>query len=505
MSEPIIIETTAGFSHTGTASAPLRLPRPRFLLQALFRAADTLSVLLSLLIAQRFASHPATWAGSLQPVVMLGLPAVFLVTASARGLYRDEVAMLHDLPAGDVLGAWIQTCGFAALLPLLLEVASPGMLSTIIGDLKAILLERESLVVLLFLAPALVVAGRALLLVLCGRTGLRARAASRTLVFGSDEAARRLARALAQNDASGLSVVGFAVMPDQGAPARLDGLPVMCLGGTAAARLRALHADCVLLPWHMPAGMDMEAVTRLLAPLPVAMKLVADLPLRGMPMQQIETRSAMPIAVICAPPPTLWSRAIKRAEDLLLAPLLLLLLSPLLLVTAVAIKLDSPGPMLFRQRRIGVGERQFTMFKFRTMHHASADAEGRLQTVRNDPRVTRVGAMLRRSNIDELPQLLNVILGDMSLIGPRPHALQTRAAGLPFHDAVATYSARHRVRPGMTGWAQVNGWRGETDTLEKLQRRVEHDLWYINHWTVGLDLLIMARTCTAMVLGRNAY
>ena len=147
----------------------------------------------------------------------------------------------------------------------------------------------------------------------------------------------------------------------------------------------------------------------------------------------------------------------------------------------------------------------FIILKFRTMRHDRADPDGATQTVRRDPRVTRVGAFLRRSNIDELPQLLNVLRGEMSLVGPRPHALMTRAAGLTFEDAVATYRARLRVKPGITGWAQVNGWRGETDTLDKIQRRVEHDLWYISNWSIGLDLVILMRTLTAMLRGRNTY
>ncbi len=470
-------------------------------MQALFRCGDAAAVVLAFVLAQMIAGDPASLLEDNRVLVMLGLAGAFSFVANTRGLYRDEAALMHDLPAGGVIGAWLQACGLVALLPLLLDTASPSIL----GTLDAVLRERASLAVLLFLAPALILVCRAGLMAMCQRTGLRARAASRALIFGCDDHARQLARSLAQDIASGLAVVGFAVMPSHRAPEQMDGLPVVSLDDAAAARFCALHADCVLLSWRMSGAATLEEVTRLLAPLPVALKLVPDLALQGIPMQQLDTRAPVPLVVVCAPPPPLWARAIKRAEDLLLAPLLLLLLMPVLLATAVAIKLESPGPVLFRQRRVGAGERHFTVLKFRTMHHACSDAGGSLQTVRHDPRVTRVGLLLRRSNIDELPQLVNVILGDMSLVGPRPHALQTRAAGLAFQDAVAIYSARHRVRPGMTGWAQVNGWRGETDTLDKLQRRVEHDLWYINHWTVGLDLLILLRTCVAMARGRNAY
>lgn len=436
---------------------------------------------------------------------MVGLALLFSFVANARGLYNDEIAMFHDLPAGAVFGAWLQTCGLMALLPFLVDIASPGIVGVVFGDLNATLSERNGLILLLFLAPALVLVTRTGLMALCRHTGLRARAASRALIFGSDNEARRLASTLARNEAAGMAIVGFIVMPGQAAPAMLDGLPVLVLDDAASAGVERLHADCVLLSWRMSQGVALEEVTRLLAPLPIALKLVPDLALHGMPMQQIDTRSQVPMVVICAPPPPIWARTLKRIEDLILAPLLLLLLMPVLIATAIAIKLDSPGPIFFLQRRVGVGERQFTMLKFRTMYHDCADAAGCVQTTRNDPRVTRVGAILRRLNIDELPQLVNVIFGDMSLVGPRPHALQTHVGGLRFEQAVAIYSARHRIRPGMTGWAQVNGWRGETDTLEKLQRRVEHDLWYIHNSTIGLDLLILIRTILAMARGRNAY
>jgi len=145
------------------------------------------------------------------------------------------------------------------------------------------------------------------------------------------------------------------------------------------------------------------------------------------------------------------------------------------------------------------------VLKFRSMHHGDSDRHARRLVTRQDPRVTRVGRFIRRSSLDELPQLINVVRGELSLVGPRPHAVMASAADTLYDDVVEGYLARHRVKPGVTGWAQINGWRGETDTTEKLERRVEHDLYYIENWSLWLDVKILLRTPLALLSGRNAY
>ncbi len=198
-----------------------------------------------------------------------------------------------------------------------------------------------------------------------------------------------------------------------------------------------------------------------------------------------------------------WSA--KRLEDVLLAlvllPFVLLLMAPIVPL----ILLDSRGPILFRQRRIGLAGQQFEVLKFRTMHAHCAEPVAPRQATRSDKRVTRVGAWLRRFSLDELPQIFNVLRGDMSLVGPRPHAPGTCAGGRPFEQVVTYYPARHRVPPGITGLAQVRGWRGETDTEEKLVRRVQSDLEYIETWSIWLDLKILGQTLFVLVRTHNAY
>ena len=196
-----------------------------------------------------------------------------------------------------------------------------------------------------------------------------------------------------------------------------------------------------------------------------------------------------------------FEQFVKRILDVVGAAIGLLLLAPLMGLAAIAIKLDSSGPVLFRQRRNGFNASQFTIFKFRTMT-VMEDGVVVLQAKRGDARITRVGRLLRQTSIDELPQLLNVFLGDMSLVGPRPHAL---AHDDKFAKVLSDYAFRHHVKPGITGWAQVNGYRGETSRIEQMKGRVDHDLWYINNWDLVLDLKILALTCFEVIRRRNAY
>ena len=200
-----------------------------------------------------------------------------------------------------------------------------------------------------------------------------------------------------------------------------------------------------------------------------------------------------------------WQWIAKSVEDRILGGLILTLISPMLLAIALLIRLDSRGPVLFRQKRYGFNNELIEVLKFRTMYQEQSDANGEQLTQRNDPRITRIGAFLRRTSLDELPQFLNVMRGEMSIVGPRPHAISAKAGPLLYQEAVKHYDSRHRVKPGITGWAQINGWRGETNTLEQIRKRVEHDLYYIEHWSIALDLRIIARTVIGGFTGRNAF
>lgn len=208
--------------------------------------------------------------------------------------------------------------------------------------------------------------------------------------------------------------------------------------------------------------------------------------------------------IISHGPLNLFNRLQKRGLDMVVALSVLILLSPLLLLVALAIKIDSPGPIMFRQMRVGQGNRQFRIFKFRSMRIESNDAEGDRSTEREDDRVTRVGRLIRRTSIDELPQIFNVLRGEMSMVGPRPHALGSLAGDALFWRVSDHYWLRHALKPGITGLAQIRGFRGATDQKEDLEKRLRCDLEYLSNWSIGLDALILIKTLP-VIIHKNAY
>ena len=209
----------------------------------------------------------------------------------------------------------------------------------------------------------------------------------------------------------------------------------------------------------------------------------------------------VPVVGICESPFTGTNELVKRASDLVLGSLILALIAPLLVVLAIGVKLSSPGPVIFRQRRSGLDGEEIIVYKFRSMRTMEDGTQVR-QATRDDPRITPFGAFLRRTSLDELPQFINVLQGRMSIVGPRPHAL---AHNELYRELVKAYMVRHKVRPGITGWAQINGLRGETDTIDKMKARVEYDLQYLRNWSLRLDLQIIARTVKLVFFDRSAY
>jgi Undecaprenyl-phosphate glucose phosphotransferase len=269
--------------------------------------------------------------------------------------------------------------------------------------------------------------------------------------------------------------------------------------------IRAGEIDQVIiaLPWS--ASNRLQSIVTELSLTPVDIRLAPEAAGFAFMRKPITLLGDLPVTTLLHRPIAGTDQAIKWLEDQAIAALLLFILAPLMLVIAVAIRLDSPGPIFFQQEREGFNNRRFRIWKFRTMRHNMCEAHDIRQARRADPRVTRVGAFLRKSSLDELPQLFNVIAGEMSIVGPRPHAPSTRAGTRVFEDVIATYAGRHRVKPGITGWAQVCGWRGPTETEYKLLRRVEHDLFYIDNWSVWLDMYVLIRTAFTLPFCKGAF
>jgi Undecaprenyl-phosphate glucose phosphotransferase len=259
----------------------------------------------------------------------------------------------------------------------------------------------------------------------------------------------------------------------------------------------------IALPWS--AETRINQVLNVLQVIPANIHLFPDALRLSLSNRSLTAMDGMPVVTMMAKPVSGWGYLAKWVLDKLLAIVALVLLTPLLLLVALAIKLDSKGPVFFRQPRLGFNNKIMRIYKFRSMYHEQADMVADQLATRNDPRVTSLGRVLRKLSIDELPQLLNVIRGDMSLVGPRPHALKAKAAGHLYHEIVSGYALRHKIKPGITGWAQVSGWRGETDTEEKIIRRVECDLFYMNNWSVLFDFYILLMTVLKVPFHKNAY
>ena len=265
------------------------------------------------------------------------------------------------------------------------------------------------------------------------------------------------------------------------------------------ARDEQIEDIYILMDWRHHRAI--HGVLHALAVLPISVHLIPDENTAQFLNYPITNIGGTWTAALRRAPLSQAERAAKRFFDLSLATAGLFALMPLMLITALLIKFDSRGPIFFKQKRNGFNGQDFNIFKFRTMH-VLEDGPVIPQATRNDPRVTRLGRLLRRSSIDELPQLFNVIRGDMSVVGPRPHA---SSHNTEYEKLIANYAFRHHVKPGLTGWAQVNGYRGETRRIEQMERRVEHDLWYINNWTPFLDVKIVSKTIFVMLRQTTAY
>ncbi len=265
---------------------------------------------------------------------------------------------------------------------------------------------------------------------------------------------------------------------------------------------RQFRIDEVIVAVSGRSDADVNAVLRRLSLLPSNIRVCLEMPELAFAPTKAAMMFGQPVLTVRQSSCTGINKVIKRLEDVVLSSVLLFMLAPLLLTVAACVKLSSPGPVLFRQKRLGFNNNVIEVLKFRTMVVRTEPEAGVPQATRHDPRVTRIGRFLRRSSIDELPQLICVLNGDMSLVGPRPHAL---AHNDQYAALIDNYLGRHRVQPGITGWAQVNGFRGETDTLEKMQRRVEHDMAYIDNWSIRLDIRILLATAFSGGASKNAY
>jgi putative colanic acid biosynthesis UDP-glucose lipid carrier transferase len=348
--------------------------------------------------------------------------------------------------------------------------------------------------------PFAVLAAQAGLRRLAEFSAMRGRIAQSHVIVGANEAGQRLAQRLQQNPHLGMFKGFFDDRQDE----RLASLPNEQILGNMGdivgyVRLNAVSNIYICLPIRAE-----ERVLRLMDGLKdttASVYFVPDIFAFDLMQAQLAEIDGIPLVAVCETPFCGMNGVLKRASDIFFSSLAITLLAPVMLTIAAAIRLTSPGPAIFRQRRYGLYGEEIIVYKFRSMT-ACEDRGQIVQAQRNDPRVTPLGRFLRRTSLDELPQLFNVLFGSMSMVGPRPHAV---AQNEEYRKIIDGYMLRYKVRPGITGWAQVNGFRGETETVDKMKRRVEYDLDYLRNWSLALDVDILLRTARLVWRDGNAY
>jgi len=308
-----------------------------------------------------------------------------------------------------------------------------------------------------------------------------------------------------ENPEADFEVVGIFDDRINRVPPRVSGIPVL---GTVEdlleyCRRQLVDVIVIALPWAAE-GRN-ATIVRQLRELPVDISLVPDLDTSLLPPRGVLWLGKIPTMLVSRRPLSDQQLTIKWLEDKALSLTLLTLAAPIMIVAALAVKLTSKGPILFAQERFGFNQKTIRVLKFRSMYVDKGDVSGQKRTVRNDPRITPVGRFIRRFSIDELPQLLNVMKGDMSIVGPRAHAVAMTVGGRYYDEVVAEYAARHRVKPGITGWAQINGSRGEIENVTQAEERLRYDLYYVDNWSLLLDLRIIVITAFLVLFDRQAY
>ncbi len=425
---------------------------------------------------------------------IFGIAAATVIALQAADAYNVNAFRAAASQLGRVAGAWVVVFGFATSVSFFFKLDQ----------------SFSRVWFAMFFVTGLVVLSvfRMILRSVVLRWTRAGRLERRAVIVGGGPAAERLIAALHAQKDGDVRIYGvFDDRADDRSPSEVAGLRKLGPVDHLVEFARRTRVDLVLVSLPVTAETRVLTMLRKLWVLPVDIRLSAHTAKLRFRPRAYSYIGNVPVLDIFDKPLADWDVVMKWVFDKVVGTLALIALSPVMLATAIAVKLDSKGPVLFRQKRFGFNNELIEVFKFRSMYTDMSDAGAAKLVTKDDPRVTRVGRFIRKTSLDELPQLFNVVFkGNLSLVGPRPHAVQAKAAEKLYDDVVDGYFARHRVKPGITGWAQVNGWRGETDTPEKIQRRVEHDLYYIENWSVMFDITILAMTPVSLLSKReNAY
>jgi Undecaprenyl-phosphate glucose phosphotransferase len=445
------------------------------------------------------AAVPAIDIYRLMALGITGMASIIFLGCGRALRVHDPLLLLHTT-ALSRMPKMIVCTGLPLLVPLVMSLLFIRSTETEVHHLIAWLLWFETI------AMAATVLAHGFFQLVRPMLSDLVLARQRVAIIGSGESAARLIKWVELTAPGLFEIIG--VFDDRDTR--------RTLGSSVAHQIRGSTADLIEL--YKSAAFDKVVIAlphsaearllhllRGLRVLPVDIVLAPDLMGFNAADQETAEMAGLKLHSLAHRPIREPQRLIKTGIDFVAASSALIFLSPLLLMIASIIKLDSEGPIFFRQRRQGLGDRLFDVYKFRTMYCDLSDPKGANQTKRGDPRVTRIGAFLRKTSLDELPQLINVLRGEMSLVGPRPHTPHMLIGDKRHYEIVSEYSFRHRVKPGITGLAQVNGYRGAVDTPDQLKARVDLDLYYIDHWSLWLDIKILWRTAFVCFSGRNAY
>jgi putative colanic acid biosynthesis UDP-glucose lipid carrier transferase len=440
---------------------------------------------------------------ALDPLVAIGmlLACLYVFREPFEGRYVILMVLVFALTFP---GTWPRRAGFAALAAdILASWAVVVMLLLLLGwaTQTAALFDSGAILAWAFATPAALLITHRVAPSVLPRL-LAAEGTERmAVIVGANEMGTRLAERIRDTPDLGIRFAGF--FDDRG-PGRSGDEPGEVLGtiGHLADYAKTRHVDLIYIALPMASQPRIIKLLDELRDTTASIYFAPDIFLSDLIQARMDTVAGLPVLAVCETPFYGVNGLVKRASDLVLASLILALISPVMVAIAIAVKRSSPGPVLFRQRRYGLDGKEIVVYKFRTMTVAE-DGEVIRQATRDDSRVTPLGAFLRRHSLDELPQFINVLQGRMSVVGPRPHAV---AHNELYRKQIKGYMVRHKVKPGITGWAQVNGLRGETDTLDKMSARIAYDLAYLRNWSLRLDLQIVVKTVFVVLKGsKNAY
>jgi putative colanic acid biosysnthesis UDP-glucose lipid carrier transferase len=349
--------------------------------------------------------------------------------------------------------------------------------------------------------PALVFLAHAIVLQLAPKVIALQRLERNAFIVGANDLGARLVARIRSAPLLGIRVAGVFDDRSQDRQAPMEGAPLLGPLAELADHAKRQRADIIYIALPMTSQPRILNLLNELRDTTASIYFVPDIFIADLVQARVDSINGIPVVAVCETPFFGISGLMKTASDYLIAAIALTVLLPVMLLTALAVKVSSPGPVLFKQRRYGVDGKEILVYKFRTMIVLEDGVTVR-QATRDDDRITRVGRFLRKTSLDELPQLINVLQGRMSVVGPRPHAVSHNEM---YRKLIDGYMVRHKVKPGVTGWAQVNGLRGETDTVEKMQRRIEYDLTYLRNWSIQLDLYIILKSALLLLGDRTAH